>query len=204
MFLNVQLIRLGPAMPILVNGDNWSVEEGVGDDGAIRFHRLVRTYYLLDHGTPDIGFVIRFMWTIEDATNLEIKNNFRIFVRPLPLEGGREILLGLHARHQGGTVQVIAVPNVENEAFFLDAELFIEPSGAATCLKALLAGTDLTFSLSMPASSEAGDIAQNPTPPLLTVILPNGPEFKQYYDKIRRQIERGRWITRYRNSLKES
>jgi hypothetical protein len=197
-------MRLGATMPILVNGDNWSVEEAVSDDGAIRFHRLVRTYHLLDHGAPDIGFVIRFLWTIEDAAaNLEIKNNLHIFIKPMPLEGEREILLGLHARNQGGTVQAIAVPNVENEAFCLDAGLFIEPSDAATCLKALLVGADLTFSLSIPASSEAVDIAQSPAPSLLTVILPNGPEFKQHYDRIQRQIKRGRWITRYRNSLKE-
>lgn len=196
-------MRLGAAMSILVNGDDWFVEESVGDNGAIRFHRLVRTYHLRDHETPDIGLFIRFLWTIEDAANLEIKNNLHIFMKPMPLEGEREILLGLHARNQGGTVQAIAVPNVENEAFFLDAGLFIEPSGAATCLKALLAASDLTFSLSIPARSEAGDIAQSPTPSLLTVILPNGPEFKQYYDKIQRQIERGRWITRYRKSLKE-
>jgi hypothetical protein len=190
-------------MPILVNGDNWFVEEGMGDDGAVRFHRLVRTYYLLDQAAPNIGFVIRFLWTIEDATNLEIRNNFHIFVKPMPLEGEREILLGLYARNHGGTVQAVAVPNVENEAFFLDAGLSMEHSGAATCLKALLVGADLTFSLSIPATSEAVDITQTPTPSLLTVILPNGPEFKQHYDKIQRQIERGQWVTRYRNSLKE-
>lgn len=189
-------------MPILVNSDNWSVEEGVGDDGVIRFHRLLRTYHLLDHGTPDIGFVIRFIWTIEDTVDSEISNGLHIFVKPMPLQEERTILLGLYAGHRGGTVQVAAVPNVENDPLFLDAGLCVESEVAATCLKALVAGTALTLSVSIPPDPEPWDPTERHIAPLLKVILPNGPEFKQHYDKIRRQIERSRWITKYRNTLK--
>lgn len=189
-------------MPILTNCDDWSVEEDEGDDRATRFHRLLRTYHLLDRETTDIDFVIRFICTVENTVDLEIKDHLHVFIKPMPLEEERTILLGLNAGHLGGTVQVTAVPNVENDPLFLDAGLCMESNATATCLKALMAGTALTFSLSVPPDTEPWDGTQEPVTPVLKVILPNGPEFRQHYDKVRRQIQRSQWITKYRSSMK--
>jgi hypothetical protein len=189
-------------MRILVDCDDWSIHEGLGDDGITRFHRLLRTYHLLDNETPGIGFVIRLLCTIESAIDLETKDHLHVFIKPMPLDEERTILLGLYAGQLGSTVPATAVPNIENDPLFLDAGLFMESSPTVTCIKALLAGTALTFSVSVPDSVEPWDVAHEPATPLFKVILPNGPEFKQRYDEVRRQIARRQWITKYRNSLK--
>lgn len=190
-------------MPILVSSDNWAIEEGVDDNGVLCFHRLLRTYRLADSQTPEIDFDVRFLWTIENTKDLEIRNSLHIFLKPLPLAEVRAALLGLYAGKRGGTVNVVAVPNVEKHALFLDAGLCMESEAAATCLKALLAGSSLTFSISIPTGLESVESSSESISPLFEVVLPNGPEFKKHYVEIRRQIERKRWVAKYRNTLKK-
>lgn len=190
-------------MTILVSSDNWSIEDGADDAGVIRFHRLFRTYHLVDHETPDITFDVQFLWTIEEAIDREIRDSLHIFLKPFPLLEERAVLLSLRAGERGGTVEVAAVPNVENDPLFLDAGLCMEPEAVATCLTALLAGSALTFCISIPTVHESRHTSLEPIAPLFEVILPNGPEFKKHYVEIRRQIERKQWIAKYRNTVKK-
>jgi hypothetical protein len=53
-------------MPILVDSDGWSAEEGEPK----RSYRLLRTYRLSDRRTPDITVTIRFMCTFEGSIML--------------------------------------------------------------------------------------------------------------------------------------
>lgn len=190
-------------MAILADSDGWSVELDVSYDGALRFHRLIRTYHLFDQQMPEIVFDIRFLWTIEGTVDFGIRNNLHVFLKPLPLAEEREALLGLYAGRWGGAVKVVAVPNVENDPLFLDAGLCMESDAAAICLKAFLVESSLTFSISIPSGREPYESPNTPTAPLFQVTLPNGPDFKKKYVEIRHQIERSQWVVKYRNTLKK-
>ena len=174
-------------MPILVESDSWSVEEGERNLS----YRLFRTYRLSDRRTPDITVTIRFMCTFEGSSGSEIRTSVCVFLRPLRLEEDRTVLLSLHADGEGGIVEVVARPNIENDPLFLDAGLCAGSDAAVTLLRALLVGRKLTFSLSVPTNVDLWRRTREFIEPLLIVVLPNGPTFQWHCKKIIDRIERG-------------
>jgi hypothetical protein len=173
-------------MPIFVDSDIWSVEEGEPK----RSYRLLRTYRLTDRRSPDVTVTIRFMCTFEGSSDVQVRTGVCVFVRPMRLEEERTVLLGLYADQQGGTVEVVARPSIENDPLFLDASLCVESDAAMTLLRALLVGRKLTFSLSVPPDVESWSLTQEPVMPLLIVDLPNGPTFQWHCEKVIDQIDR--------------
>ncbi len=130
------------------------------------------------------------MCTFEDSSDTQIRPSVCVSVRPLRLEEERTVLLGLYSNQQGGTVEVVARPNIENDHLFLHTRLCVESDAAVTCLRALLVGRTLTFSLSVPPDLKSWSLTQEPVGPLLTVDLPNGPSFNSHCNKIINQIKR--------------
>jgi len=74
----------------------------------------------------------------------------------------------------GGILQILAC-SVEDE---VETAMFnVSPNGIRTCLRALLAGSDLTFTIT--------DYETDP-PVKLRLRLPNSREFSQLYDRVQR------------------
>lgn len=177
-------------VPVFVSSDNWLVEEG----DVMPSYRLSRTYHYSDPQSSQVAGAIRFFCAVDGTYDSKIRTRLYVFVRPLPLQEKRSVLLGLYAARQGGTVQVVALPNFENNPLWLDSYLCVDSDAVFTCLRALQAGTELTFVLSLPLDLEAWSLAAEPARPFLEVSLPNGSEFHACYNEICSQIERSHRI----------
>jgi hypothetical protein len=99
----------------------------------------------------------------------------------------------------GGYVEVLALPTDGPRDLLLDAVLCVHGGDVHKCLRAILSGKELMFTLMAPAKPDADSFVQLPPKSALSFRLPNDLGFKQRYDEICGQIEQSQDATRARH-----